>query len=140
MREEPIIIGKSIVISGDVTGSEDLTIEGRVEGKIELRDHVLTIGANGRITAQVCAKSIIVLGHVKGNLVATDKIDIRETGSVEGDVVAPRVALADGSHFRGSIDMQRKEMPVATVAMPAVSERAAGMPLDAGLTDELVRV
>ena len=140
MREEPIIIGKSIVISGDVTGSEDLTIEGRVEGKIELRDHVLTIGANGRITAQVCAKSIIVLGHVKGNLVATDKVDIRETGSVEGDVVAPRVALADGSHFRGSIDMQRKEMPVATVAMPAVSERATGMPLDAGLTDELVRV
>jgi cytoskeletal protein CcmA (bactofilin family) len=140
MREEPTTIGKSIVISGEVRGSEDLTIEGRVEGKIELRDHVLTIGANGRITAQVCAKSIVVLGHVTGNLVATDKVDIRESGSVEGDVVAPRVALADGSHFRGSIDMQRKEIPVAPEARPAVSERAAGMPFNAGLTDELVRV
>jgi cytoskeletal protein CcmA (bactofilin family) len=140
MREEPTSIGKSIVISGEVRGSEDLTIEGRVEGKIDLRDHVLTIGTNGRITAQVCAKSIVVLGHVTGNLVATDKVEIRESGSVEGDVVAPRVALADGSHFRGSIDIQRKEMPGAPEAMPAVSEPAAEMRLNAGVTDELVRV
>ena len=109
MREEPVTIGKSIVINGELSGSEDLTIEGRVEGKIELRSHVLTIGVNGRITAQVSAKSIIVLGHVTGNLIATEKVDIRESGSVEGDVVAPRVAIADGSHFRGSVDMQRKE-------------------------------
>src|SRR6267378_3422883 len=103
-----------------------LTIEGRVDGKIELRNHVLTIGSNGRITAQVAAKSIVVLGQVKGNLSATEKVDIRESGSVEGDIVAPRVAIADGSHFRGSIDMQRTEPSVPKVGTaPDLDARAA---------------
>jgi cytoskeletal protein CcmA (bactofilin family) len=136
MHEEPASIGKSIVINGELSGSEDLTIEGRVDGKIELRNHVLTVGANGRITAQVAAKSIVVLGHVTGNLVATDKVDIRESGSVEGDIVAPRVAIADGSHFRGSIDMQRKE-PVGSSDGTAAPREPA---LRATPTDELVRV
>jgi cytoskeletal protein CcmA (bactofilin family) len=142
MSEEPASIGKSIVINGELSGSEDLTIEGRVDGKIELRNHVLTIGSNGRITAQVAAKSIVVLGHVKGNLSATEKVDIRETGSVEGDIVAPRVAIADGSHFRGSIDMQRTEPPVAkdgTGATPA-RESKTTLPAAASVTGDLVRV
>jgi cytoskeletal protein CcmA (bactofilin family) len=109
MNEELASIGKSIVINGELTGSEDLTIEGRVEGKIDLKDHVLTVGLNGRIKAQVTAKSIVVFGHVMGNLAATEKVDIKEKGSVEGDIVSPRVAIADGSHFKGSVDMQRKE-------------------------------
>jgi cytoskeletal protein CcmA (bactofilin family) len=109
MNEEMASIGKSIVINGELSGSEDLTIEGRVDGKIELRDHVLTVGTNGRIKAQVSAKAIVVLGSVTGNLNATEKVDIKESGSVEGDIVAPRVAIADGSHFRGSIDMQKKD-------------------------------
>src|SRR5512132_996798 len=100
-------IGKSVVIKGELNGSEDLTIEGQVEGKIELRDHVLTIGPNGRIKAQVFSKAVVVLGKVSGNVSASEKVDIRETGSVEGDIVAPRVAIADGAYFRGSIDMQR---------------------------------
>ena len=142
MREEPASIGKSIVINGELSGSEDLTIEGHVDGKIELRNHVLTIGSNGRITAQVAAKSIIVLGHVTGNLTATEKVEIRETGSVEGDVVAPRVAIADGSHFRGSIDMQRKESPAATDRTAASPEPAARapMPVTTPINGELVRV
>ncbi|PYN38736.1 MAG: cell shape determination protein CcmA [Candidatus Rokuibacteriota bacterium] len=111
MHEELASIGKSIVINGELSGSEDLTIEGRVDGKIELRDHVLTVGSNGRIKAQVSAKAIVVLGQVTGNLNATEKVDIKESGSVEGDIVAPRVAIADGSHFKGSIDMQKKEQP-----------------------------
>ncbi|PYN49029.1 MAG: cell shape determination protein CcmA [Candidatus Rokuibacteriota bacterium] len=119
MHEELASIGKSIVINGELSGSEDLTIEGQVEGKIELRDHVLTVGSNGHIKAQVTAKVIVVLGHVTGNLTATERVDIRENGSVEGDIVAPRVAIADGSHFRGSIDMQRKEQSATT-------DRAAG--------------
>src|SRR5215813_12739926 len=109
MNEEKASIGKSIVINGELSGSEDLTIEGRVDGKIELRDHILTVGSNGRIKAQISAKAIVVLGQVTGNLNATEKVDIKETGSVEGDVVAPRVAIADGSHFKGSIDMQKKD-------------------------------
>jgi cytoskeletal protein CcmA (bactofilin family) len=101
-------IGKSVVIKGELNGSEDLTIEGRVEGKIELKDHVLTIGANGKIEAQVFAKALIVLGEVKGNIAASEKVEIRDGGSVEGDIVSPRVAIAEGAHFRGSVDMQRK--------------------------------
>jgi len=141
MHEEPASIGKSIVINGELSGSEDLTIEGRVDGRIELRDHVLTIGANGRITAQVAAKSIIVLGHVTGNLAASEKVDIRESGSVEGDIVAPRVAIADGSHFRGSIDMQRREPPAGPDGPPAgpKPEARVSIPAPASPIDELVR-
>ena len=101
-------IGKSVVIKGELNGSEDLTIEGQVEGKIELKDHVLTIGPNGKIKAQVFAKALIVLGEVNGNVNATDRVEIKDGGSVDGDIVAPRVAIADGAHFRGSVDMQRK--------------------------------
>lgn len=109
MKDELVTIGKSIIIKGELTGGEDLTIEGQVEGKVELRDHILTVGPNGRIKAQIFAKSIVVLGQVTGNLTATEKVDIGQNGSVEGDVVAPRIAIADGAHFRGSIDMQRKD-------------------------------
>jgi len=126
MSDELVHIGKSIVIKGELSGSEDLTVEGEVEGKIELRDHVLTIGANARITAQVTAKAIVVFGHVRGNLNAAEKVDIRENGSVEGDVVSPRVAIADGAHFRGSIDMQRKEQATTrhTPAAPRAEAKA----------------
>src|SRR6202030_1243641 len=89
-------IGKSVVIKGELNGSEDLTIEGQVEGTIQLREHVLTIGPNGRIKAQVFAKSVIVLGEVTGNVTASDKVDIRDNGSVDGDIVSPRVAIAEG--------------------------------------------
>jgi cytoskeletal protein CcmA (bactofilin family) len=100
-------IGKSVVIKGELNGSEDLTIEGNVEGKIELKDHVLTIGSNGKIRAAVFAKSVIVLGEVVGNVSATEKVDIRDNGSVDGDIISPRVAIAEGAHFRGSVDMKR---------------------------------
>jgi len=108
MEKDIVNIGKSVVIKGELNGSEDLTIEGHVEGTIQLRDHVLTIGPNGKIKAQVFAKSVIVLGEVTGNVTASDKVDIRDNGSVDGDIVAPRVAIAEGAHFRGSVDMQRK--------------------------------
>jgi len=104
-------IGKSVVIKGELSGSEDLTIEGQVEGKIELRQNVLTIGPNGKIKAQVFAKAVIVLGEVVGNVTASEKVDIRDNGSVDGDLVSPRVAIAEGAHFRGSIDMQRQGQP-----------------------------
>ncbi len=108
MEKDLVNIGKSIVIKGELNGSEDLTIEGQVEGTIQLRDHVLTIGPNGRIKAQVFAKAVVVLGEVTGNVTASDKVDIRDNGSVDGDLVSPRVAIAEGAHFRGSVDMQRK--------------------------------
>ena len=120
MEKDIVNIGKSVVIKGELNGSEDLTIEGHVEGTIQLRDHVLTIGPNGRIKAQVFAKSVIVLGEVTGNVTASDKVDIRDNGSVDGDIVSPRVAIAEGAHFRGSVDMQRK----AGVAQPQPAKPA----------------
>jgi cytoskeletal protein CcmA (bactofilin family) len=107
LEKGPVNIGKSVVIKGELTGSEDLTIEGHVEGKIELRQNVLTIGPNGKIKAQVFAKSVIILGEVTGNVTASEKVDLRDNGSIDGDIAAPRVAIAEGAHFRGSIDMQR---------------------------------
>jgi cytoskeletal protein CcmA (bactofilin family) len=107
MEKATVNIGKSVIIKGELSGSEDLTIEGQVEGKIELRQNVLTIGPNGRIKAQVFAKSVVILGEVTGNVTASDKVDIRDNGSVDGDIASPRVAIAEGAHFRGSIDMQK---------------------------------
>ena len=108
IERDLVNIGKSVVIKGELSGSEDLTIEGHVEGKIELKDHLLTIGPNGRIKAQVFAKTVIVLGEVNGNVSASEKVEIRDGGSVDGDIVSPRVAIAEGAHFRGSVDMQKK--------------------------------
>src|SRR5437016_10012174 len=143
MHEELASIGKSIVINGELSGSEDLTIEGRVDGKIELRDHVLTVGSNGRIKAQVSAKAIVVLGQVTGNLNATEKVDIKESGSVEGDIVAPRVAIADGSHFRGSIDMQKKDHPekaVGAFPKPEKTPKPETKPEPSPVNGEFIRV
>jgi cytoskeletal protein CcmA (bactofilin family) len=97
-------IGKSLVIKGDVIGSEDLTIDGRVEGRIELRDHSLLIGPNAQVQAQVVARTITIMGTVTGNITASDKVDIRNAGSVEGDIEAPKVAMADGAQLCGKID------------------------------------
>jgi cytoskeletal protein CcmA (bactofilin family) len=124
MEKDIVNIGKSVVIKGELNGSEDLTIEGHVEGTIQLRDHVLTIGPNGKIKAQVFAKAVIVLGEVTGNVTASDKVDIRDNGSVDGDIVSPRVAIAEGAHFRGSVDMQRK----GAAASPSAPKAAAPQP------------
>src|SRR5215475_12008289 len=131
MERDIVNIGKSVVIKGELNGSEDLTIEGHVEGTIQLRDHVLTIGPNGKIKAQVFAKAVIVLGEVTGNVTASDKVDIRDNGSVDGDIISPRVAIAEGAHFRGSVDMQRKgaaavsqSAPKAAAPQPAASQPA----------------
>jgi cytoskeletal protein CcmA (bactofilin family) len=128
MEKDIVNIGKSVVIKGELNGSEDLTIEGHVEGTIQLREHVLTIGPNGKIKAQVFAKSVIVLGEVTGNVTASDKVDIRDNGSVDGDIVSPRVAIAEGAHFRGSVDMQRKPGQQAPGAKPAAAAAPAAQP------------
>jgi cytoskeletal protein CcmA (bactofilin family) len=129
-------IGKSVFIKGELSGSEDLTIEGNVEGRIELKDNTLTIGPNGKIRAEVFAKQVIVLGEVTGNVTASEKVDIRDNGSVDGDVTSPRVAIAEGAHFRGAIDMQRagqgtKPKPAAAPAAPA-APAATPAPAKAG--------
>ena len=136
MERTTVNIGKSVVIKGELNGSEDLTIEGQVEGKIELRQNVLTIGPNGRIKAQVFAKSVIILGEVTGNVTATEKVDIRDNGSVDGDIAAPRVAIAEGAHFRGSIDMQRTGGKAEAKAEPKAEPRAEAKPAAAAAANQ----
>ena len=126
IERDVVNIGKSVVIKGELNGSEDLTIEGHVEGKIELKDHVLTIGPNGKIKAAVFAKSVIVLGEVNGPVTASEKVDIRDGGSDDGDIISPRVAIAEGAHFRGSVDMQRKGAQPGQGAQQA--QKPAGQP------------
>jgi cytoskeletal protein CcmA (bactofilin family) len=133
MEKDIVNIGKSVVIKGELNGSEDLTIEGHVEGTIQLKDNVLTIGPNGRIKAQVFAKAVIVLGEVTGNVTASEKVDIRDNGSVDGDIVSPRVAIAEGAHFRGSVDMQRKGGAPQPAAASKPKEAAQPQPAAAGV-------
>jgi cytoskeletal protein CcmA (bactofilin family) len=98
-------IGPSVHIKGTLSGREDLTVDGKVEGKITLKEHVLTIGTNGQIEAALQAKAVIVHGKVVGDITADNRVEIASSGTVTGDVRAPRVAIADGAMFRGSVDM-----------------------------------
>lgn len=127
--ERLVNIGQSISIKGELTGNEDLTIDGKVDGKILLKDHNLTIGANGRITAEVHAKTVVVVGEVIGNITADDKVEVAPSGSVTGDMRAPRVVLADGARFKGSIDMDRK--PGTQTASVGSSPMVQNMPRSA---------
>ncbi len=102
------MIGQSIVFKGELTGDEDLEIDGQVEGTVHLENHQLTIGANGNLKAEVIAKSIIVIGRVKGNLIASERIDIQASGIVEGDVRVPRLNVQEGAILNGSIDMSAR--------------------------------
>src|ERR1700680_3744161 len=100
-------IGKSLVIKGEVTGSESLYIDGRVEGSINLAGNRVTVGRNGVVSANITAREIVVLGKVRGNLTASDRVDIRSDGSLTGDVVAARISIEDGAFFKGGIDIRK---------------------------------
>ena len=105
-------IGKSLVIKGEVTGSESLYIDGRVEGSISLAGNRVTIGRNGVVSANINAREIVVLGKVRGNITASDRVDIRSDGSLTGDVVAARISIEDGAYFKGGIDIRKGGQPV----------------------------
>jgi cytoskeletal protein CcmA (bactofilin family) len=104
---EQATIGKSLVIKGEVTGSESLYIDGRVEGSINLAGNRVTVGRNGVVAANINAREIVVLGKVRGNLTASDRVDIRNDGSLTGDVVASRISIEDGAFFKGGIDIRK---------------------------------
>ena len=104
-------IGKSLVIKGEVTGSESLYIDGRVEGSINLSGNRVTVGRNGVVSANINAREIVVLGKVRGNLTASDRVDIRSDGSLTGDVIAARISIEDGAFFKGGIDIRKGGQP-----------------------------
>ena len=105
--QEQATIGKSLVIKGEVTGSESLYIDGKVEGSIQLPGNRVTIGRNGQVNANINAREVVVLGKVRGNLNASDRVDIRNEGSLTGDVVAQRISIEDGAFFKGGIDIRK---------------------------------
>jgi cytoskeletal protein CcmA (bactofilin family) len=104
---EQATIGKSLIIKGEVTGSEALYIDGKVEGSINLAGNRVTIGRNGVVSANVTAREIVIIGKVRGNLNASDRVDIRNEGSLTGDVIAQRISIEDGAFFKGGIDIQK---------------------------------
>jgi cytoskeletal protein CcmA (bactofilin family) len=103
------VLGRSVVVKGELAGAEDLLIEGQLEGTVRLQDHTLTVGQNGQVKAEVKARQVIVLGTVQGNITARDRVEIRKTGRVIGDLVSGGLAIEEGAYFKGSIDILREE-------------------------------
>jgi cytoskeletal protein CcmA (bactofilin family) len=120
-------IGRSITIHGEVTGDEDLRIQGRVEGSVKLDQHSVTIGAEGEVKASISAREIIVEGKVEGNLRAEELIVLKGKADVNGDVAAPRVVLDDGARLRGGVDMGERLRPGSTTGGAGARAGAAGL-------------
>src|SRR5438105_15293394 len=116
---EQATIGRSLIIKGEVTGSEPLYIDGRVEGTIILTDNRLTIGRNGSVSANVNAKEVVVMGKLHGNVTVSDRVDIRAEGALTGDVVAHRLSIEDGAFFKGSVDLKKSEHKINADAAKA---------------------
>lgn len=120
---EQATIGKSLVVKGELTGSESLYIDGKVEGAINLPGNRVTVGRNGQVAANIVAREVVVLGKVRGNCQASDRVDIRSEGSLTGDVIAARISIEDGAFFKGGIDIRKPgsadtKAPAATMATP----------------------
>src|SRR5437764_11020971 len=112
------MIGKSVMIKGQIVSREDLTVDGEVEGSIELQENRLTIGPNGKVRAGIKAREIVVLGTVNGNVEASDKIEIRKDARLMGDLKTSRIVIEDGAYFKGSIDIVKVEAKPAPAPQP----------------------
>jgi len=128
-RADVAHIGKSVVIKGELSGSEDLYLDGEVEGNIELRGHSLIVGPNGRVRANVHAKDVVVHGKVDGNIQAKEKVELKKSAVLNGDIFTQRIMIEDGAFFKGAIDIQKPEVkpesrPAASATMPAPSPGA----------------
>ncbi len=116
------VIGPGIHINGDISGNENLIIEGKVDGKIKLPSHQVSVGQGGKVNADITAKVIKVDGHVKGDLIGTEKVVISRSGNVHGNITAPRMTLEEGAIFKGSIDMDPSEVSKAAPATVVAKE------------------
>jgi cytoskeletal protein CcmA (bactofilin family) len=125
-RTERATVGPSIFIKGDLSGEEDLVIEGRVEGKVDLKQNNVTIGKNGRVKADIFGRVVTVEGEVDGNVFAREQAILRQSGAIRGNITAPRVVLEDGSRFKGSIDMEPKDQDRQAGAHPRESKQQQG--------------
>lgn len=117
-------IGKSVVVKGELSGSEDLIVDGEVEGSITLRGQSLTIGPNGRVRANIEARNVIIHGRVDGNIHASDRVDLRKSATLSGDIATARISIEDGAFFKGGIDIQKPEPGPKIEAKPQASAAA----------------
>jgi cytoskeletal protein CcmA (bactofilin family) len=124
-------IGKSVVVKGELSGSEDLIVDGEVEGSITLRGQSLTIGPNGRVRANIEARNVIVHGRVDGDIHATERVDLRKSASLAGDISTARISIEDGAFFKGGIDIQKPEPKVEGKPQGSVSASATPAPISA---------
>lgn len=125
------VLGKSVIVKGQIFSREDLTIDGEVEGTVELQEHRLTIGPNGKVSAAIKAREICVIGTVNGNVEASDKIDIRKDAKLVGDIRTARIVIEDGAYFKGNIDIARQGAPAAKPQAAAAA--ATSKPVPAGV-------
>ncbi|MFP5237742.1 MAG: polymer-forming cytoskeletal protein [Acidobacteriota bacterium] len=116
---EQATIGKGLFIKGEITGSESLFIDGKVEGSILLNGNRVTVGRNGQVAASITAREVVVLGKVRGNVTASDRVDIRAEGALTGDVAAARISIEDGAFFKGGIDIRKPDAKAAAPNAPA---------------------
>jgi cytoskeletal protein CcmA (bactofilin family) len=123
-RADTAHIGRSVIVKGELSGSEDLYLDGEVEGVIELRGHSLVVGPNGRVRARVLARDVIIHGKVEGNVQALDRVELRKSAVVQGDIVTRRIVIEDGAFFKGGVDVQ-KETPKPEPARTVVSTTPA---------------
>jgi cytoskeletal protein CcmA (bactofilin family) len=118
-------IGKGLVLSGEITGTESLFIDGKVEGSINLPGNRVTVGRNGKVNANIDAREIVVMGNVRGNVSASDRVDIRAEGALTGDVAAARISIEDGAYFKGGIDIRKSGAKSAISAIPEMTRTAS---------------
>lgn len=128
------VLGKSVIVKGQIFSREDLTIDGEVEGTVELQEHRLTVGPNGKVMASIKAREIVVLGTIHGNVETTDKIDIRKEAKLVGDIKTARIVIEDGAYFKGNIDIVRAETPRPAPAPAPKPQPAAPNAPPAGAT------
>src|ERR1700723_4796908 len=119
---EQATIGKGLFIKGEITGSESLYIDGKIEGTISIPGNRVTVGRNGQVAANISAREIVVLGKVRGNVSATDRVDIRAEGSLSGDVAAARISIEDGGFFKGGIDLRKPDSKQGSGNGQAIAE------------------
>src|SRR5216684_5524285 len=127
-------IGKAVKINGQIYSKEDLYVDGDVEGTIELQEHRLTIGPNGKVHSSVKAREVVVLGNIQGNVDASDKLEIRKDARLVGDIQTARIIIEDGAYFKGSIDIVKPE-PVKTAAPAQVASTPAPRPVPPPMTN-----
>jgi cytoskeletal protein CcmA (bactofilin family) len=126
---EVATIGKSVVVKGELSGSEDLVVDGEVEGSISLRGQSLTVGPNGRVRANIEARNVVVNGRVDGDVHATERVELRKTASLSGDISTARISIEDGAFFKGTIDIQKPEPAGKQDTKPPATVLAATAPL-----------